>query len=255
MVGEQSSFVWYELMTTDVVAAKMFYAGVVGWSTEDVLMPGMTYTLLLAGDAQVAGLMSMPKEASDAGMMPAWLGYIGVDGADSAAAEVQRLGGRILGPPVDLPGVGRIAMVRDPQGAPFNLFKPALGGVRVVSNEPGHVGWHELHTNDWPKALEFYAEMFGWIKGDGLDMGPMGTYQIVKIGGLAIGGMFNSPGAQATQFWLYYFNVGDIDAATKRITDGGGRIAQSPTQVPGGNWILQAVDPQGAAFALLGPRT
>ncbi|MEP6884601.1 MAG: VOC family protein [Gammaproteobacteria bacterium] len=254
MAGEQSSFVWYELMTIDVAAAKAFYAGVVGWNTQDVPMPGMTYTLLLAGGAQIGGLMALPKEARDAGMTPTWAGYIGVGDADEAAAKAQRLGGAILGPPVDISGVGRFATVTDPQGALFNLFRPAVGGVRVVSSEPGHVGWHELHTRDWAKAFEFYADMFGWLKGEALDMGPLGTYQIFKIGGLAMGGMFNSPGAQATQFWLYYFNVEDIDAASRRVTDGGGKIAHGPNQVPGGNWILQAVDPQGAAFALLGPR-
>ncbi len=254
MAGEQSTFVWYELMTTDVAAAKAYYTGVVGWNTLDVPMPGMIYTLLRVGDTQTAGLMALPKEARDAGMRPAWVGYIGVGDADGAAAKVQGLGGDILGRPVDIPTVGRFATVADPQGALINLFKPAQRGQRIVSSEPGHIGWHELHTNDWPQAFEFYADMFGWVKGEALDMGPIGTYQIFKIGGLATGGMFNSPGAQATRFWLYYFNVDDIDAAAKRVTDGGGAIAQGPNQVPGGNWILQAADPQGAVFALSGPK-
>jgi predicted enzyme related to lactoylglutathione lyase len=254
MAGGQSSFVWYELMTTHVAAAKAFYADVVGWNIQDVPMAETTYSLLRVGDTQVAGLMALPKEARDAGMRPGWVGYIGVGDVDAAAAEVQQLGGSILGPPVDIPGVGRIAMITDPQGAPFNLFKPASPGERVVSNEPGHVGWHELHTNDWPKASDFYAKVFGWLKGEAFDMGPMGTYQLFKVGALAIGGMFNSPGAQAARFWLYYFNVGDIDAAAGRVTAGGGKIAHGPNQVPGGNWVLQAVDPQGAAFALVGSR-
>lgn len=254
MAGEQSSFVWYELMTTDVAAAKAFYADVVGWNTQDVPMPGMTYTLLRVGDTQIGGLMALPKEARDSGNKACWVGYVGVGDADGAAAKVKRLGGDVLGPPIDIPGVGRFAMVSDPQGATFNLFKPAIGGQRAVSPEAGHVGWHELHSNDWPRAFEFYADMFGWHKGDALDMGPMGTYQVFKVGGAAMGGMFNSPGAQAMRFWLYYFNVGDIDAAAQRVGGGGGKIAGDPTQVPGGNWILQAADPQGAVFALLGPR-
>lgn len=254
MAGEQSFFVWYELMTSDVAAAQAFYTDVIGWSTSDVPMPGMTYTLLRVGDAQIGGLMALPKEARDAGMQPSWVGYIGVGDADSAAAKVQRLGGHVLGAPMDIPGVGRFAMVTDPQGAVFNLFKPAIGGQRAVSAEAGHVGWHELHSDDWPAAFEFYAAMFGWDRGDALDMGPMGNYQLFKIGGAALGGMFNSPGARATRFWLYYFNVDNIDAAAKRVRDGGGKIARDATQVPGGNWILQAADPQGAVFALLGPR-
>lgn len=253
MEGEQGAFVWCELMTTDVAAAKSFYSGVVGWNILDVPMPGMTYSLLRVGDTQIAGLMPLPKEAKEAGVRPVWVGYIRVGDTDAAAAKVQQLGGHLLGPPIDIPTVGRFAAVTDPQGALFNLFKPAMGGQRNVSAGPGNLGWHELHTNDWPLAFEFYAGMFGWEKGETLDMGLMGNYQVFKIGGLAAGGMFNSPGAQATRFWLYYFNVGDIDVAAKRVTDGGGTIAQGPSQVPGGNWILQAADPQGAVFALSGP--
>ena len=99
--------------------------------------------------------------------------------------------------------------------------------------------------------------MFGWLKGDAMDMGPMGTYQLFTIGGAAVGAMFNSPAVHAdaaARFWLYYFNVGDIDAAAKRVGDGGGKITHGPQQVPGGRWIVQGSDPQGAAFALLGSK-
>jgi hypothetical protein len=111
-----------------------------------------------------------------------------------------------------------------------------------------------LHTTDWTDAFEFYSAMFGWLKGDAMDMGPMGTYQLFTIGGVPIGGMFNSPAAQAACFWLYYFNVEDIDAAAGRISENGGKIMRGPHEVPGGGWIVQAADPQGAAFALLGSR-
>jgi uncharacterized protein len=254
MPGTQSSFVWYELMTTDAAAAKTFYADVVGWKTQDVPMPGMTYTLLLMGETQVGGLMTLPQEARQAGMRPCWVSYIGVDDVDGAASKMQGLGGKIFREPSDIPGIGRFAVAADPQGAGFNLFKPLQSGQRAVSREPGHIGWHELHTHDWPKAFEFYSAMFGWLKGDGVDMGPMGTYQLFTIGGVPTGGMFNSPAAQQARFWLYYFVVGDIDAAARRVTDGGGKIMQGPQQVPGGDWIVQGADPQGAAFALVGKR-
>jgi predicted enzyme related to lactoylglutathione lyase len=254
MAGNQSSFVWYELMSSDVAAAKAFYSSVVGWNTQDMPMPGMTYTLLQMGETQVGGLMALPKEASDAGMKPCWVGYVGVDDADRAAAKVKQLGGKILMAPTDIPNVGRFAAVTDPQGAALNLFKPSQSGQRAVSLEPGQVGWHELHTNDWPQAFGFYTDMFGWLKGDSMDMGPMGTYQLFTINGTPSGAMFNSPAAQGARFWLYYFNVGNIDAAVKRVGDGGGKILQGPMQVPGDRWIVQAADPQGAAFALLGSR-
>jgi uncharacterized protein len=190
-------------------------------------------------------------------MRPCWGSYIGVDDVDGAASKVQGLGGKTFVAPTDIPNVGRFASVADPQGASFNLFKPTLPGQRIASTEPGHIGWHELHTSDWPKAFDFYSVMFGWLKGDSVDMGAMGTYQLFTIGDAPMGGMFNSPAANAdaaARFWLYYFNVGDIDAAAKRVSDGGGKIMQGPQQVPGGSWIVQAADPQGAAFALVGTR-
>jgi predicted enzyme related to lactoylglutathione lyase len=254
MAGAQSSFVWYELMSSDVAAAKAFYANVVGWSTQDMAMPGMTYTILQTGDTQVGGMMTLPKEASDAGMKPCWTSYIAVDDVDGAAAKLQGLGGKVFAAPTDIPDVGRFAVVADPQGASFNLFKPSQPGHRNVSKEPGQIGWHELHTNDSTKAFAFYNAMFGWLEGDAMDMGPLGTYQWFTIGGAAVGAMFNSPAAKTARFWLYYFNVGDIDAAAKRVGDGGGKIMHGPQQVPGGGWIVQAADPQGAAFALLGSR-
>ena len=254
MAAAQSSFVWYELLSSDVTASKTFYANVVGWNMQDMPMPGMSYTILRAGDTQVAGLMALPKEARDTGMKPCWVGYVGVHDADSAAAKAKRLGGAVLKEPADIPNVGRFAVVADPQGAAFNLFQPSEAGQPAVASEPGHIGWHELHASEWPKAFEFYSEMFGWSKGEGVDMGPMGTYQLFNIGGMAMGAMFNSPAAQKQRFWLYYFNVGDIDAAAKRISEEGGKIMLAPQQVPGGGWIVQAADPQGAAFALLGSR-
>jgi predicted enzyme related to lactoylglutathione lyase len=257
MAGTQSSFVWYELMSSDVAAAKAFYTKVVGWKTQDMPMPGMTYTILSAGDTQVGGMMTLPKDACDAGMKPCWGSYIEVDDVDGAASKVRSLGGKIYAAPADIPNVGRFAVVADPQGASFNLFKPAQPGERKVSSEPGFIGWHELHTNDAPKAFDFYSAMFGWLKGDAMDMGPMGKYQLFTIGGAAVGAMFNSPAAHANaapRFWMYYFNVGDIDAAAKRVGDGGGKIMFGPQQVPGGSWIVQAMDPQGAAFALVGSR-
>jgi predicted enzyme related to lactoylglutathione lyase len=253
-MSSQKSFVWYELMSTDVAAAKSFYGKVVGWDTEDVPMPGMTYTLLRVKDTQIGGMMTLPPEARDAGMKPCWVGYIAVDEVDSAAVEVRRLGGKVYREPADIPNVGRFAVVADPQGAAFNLFKANQSGQRTVSSAPGNIGWHELHTADWPKAFEFYHSMFGWLKGDAVDMGPMGTYQLFTIDGTPAGGMFNSPAATAARFWLYYFNVGDIDAAAERVSSAGGTIMHGPQQVPGGSWIVQAADPQGAAFALVGAK-
>lgn len=254
MSNSINTFVWYELLSTDVAAAKSFYGSVIGWHANDVPMPGMTYTLLSTGDRQVGGMMTIPPQMAEAGMKPFWTAHIGVEDVDAAAARLKQLGGSILRPPTDIAGVGRFSAAADPQGARFCLFQPSQPGERKISREPGQIGWHELHTKDWPSALAFYRAMFGWIPAEGVDMGPMGTYQLFTIAGSAAGGMFNSEAARPECFWLYYFNVEDIDAAAKLVGAGGGSIMQGPHQVPGGDWIVQAKDPQGAAFALLGMR-
>lgn len=252
MTTEQGSFVWYELITGDRAAAEDFYAKVVGWTMVDSSLTDIRYTLAQVGDRPVAGLMGFPPDMPDP--KPGWLGYILVDDVDAMAERVQKAGGALYRAPGDIPGVGRFSVVADPQGAVFMLFRgdgPPPAGL--APNTPGRPAWHELHTRDWEAAFAFYEGLFGWKKAEAIDMGPMGTYQIFATGDLSIGGMFNNPEAPAP-FWLYYFVVEDIDAAVERTTNAGGKIINGPVQVPGEMWIINAIDPQGAIFALVGPR-
>ncbi|MBI5086047.1 MAG: VOC family protein [Acidobacteria bacterium] len=251
---QQSRFVWYELMTNDTAAAKEFYGKVVGWTMQDLPGPAMTYTMLNAGGVDVGGLMAFPPGVCGPDAKPAWLGYVGVDDVDAAAAQLEKLGGKVHRTPCDIPNVGRFAVVADPQGAVFYLFRPSQSGGPEPDPAPGRICWRELHASDWPAAFEFYSAMFGWQKGQAMDMGPMGTYQLFTIDGAGAGAMFNSPAAQQARFWLFYFIVEDIDAAVARVTAAGGKILMGPAPVPENRWIVQATDPQGAMFALLGTR-
>jgi uncharacterized protein len=256
MPASHGRFTWYELMTTDTGAAKKFYSSVVGWGTQDVPMPGMTYTLLTAGETRVAGLMELMEKAREMGAPPGWLGYVAVDDVDATTEQAKRLGGSVHMPPMDIPDVGRFAVLADPQGAALGLFRWAdpSPGQDSEPGVPGHTGWHELMASDWEKAFAFYSALFGWQKGEAADLGPMGTYQPFSAGGQEVGGMFNKPPAVPACFWLYYFNVGDFDAAVERVKAGGGTIVNGPMEVPGGSWIVQATDPQGAMFALVGQK-
>jgi predicted enzyme related to lactoylglutathione lyase len=249
-----NTFVWYELMTTDLDAAEAFYAGVVGWNAQDSGMPGMRYTRMLAGSTPVAGAMTLPQEVCDAGGRPGWMGYIGVPDADAAVEKLTQAGGKVHRPPADIPGIGRFAVVADPQGATFALFQPHGGAQEPASPmSPGHIGWHELYAGDGAEAFAFYSGQFGWSKGDAMDMGPMGTYQLFAAGGLPIGGMMTKPPAIPQPYWGFYFTVPEINAAVDRVKSGGGQVLNGPMEVPGGAWIIQGLDPQGAAFALVAP--
>lgn len=183
------------------------------------------------------------------------MGYIGVEDVDAYAARVKESGGSILRPPDDIPGVGRFAVLADPDGAVFMLFKgsseqgPAPGALGT----PGHIGWHELHAGNGEGAFAFYSKLFGWTRAEALDMGPLGVYQVFATGGSPVGGMMTRTPDTPTSFWLYYFNVEAIDAALKRTEEGGGKLLMGPRQVPGGAWIAQCLDPQGALFAMVAP--
>jgi hypothetical protein len=257
MVNSHGRFVWYELMTTDMEAAKAFYANVVGWGTRDASMPGLAYTLFTAGEASVSGLMVLPEDArKKMGAKPTWIGYVGVNDVDAAADRIKHLGGAVHFSPKEIPNVSRFAVVSDPQMATLALFKWLKPGQAEPAelSAPGRVGWHELLAADWEQALAFYGELFGWQKADA-DIGAMGTYALFSAGGQTIGGMFTKPAMVPVPFWLYYFNIGDIDAAAKRVKAGRGQILNGPIAVPGGNWIVQCTDPQGAMFALVGKRS
>lgn len=246
-------FVWYELATTDAAAAESFYTGIVGWKPQDSGQPAMKYTLLLADQVPIAGLMALPKEARDAGARPGWTGYVGVDDVDTYAGRVTEAGGRVHVPPTDIPNVGRFAMVADPQGAVFSLFQPSSDMPQPAHDpmKPGLVGWHELMAVDGKTAFDFYAGLFGWTRSEAMDMGAMGVYQLFAAGKDAIGGMMTKPAAMPIPFWNFYFQVDAIGAAMERLTARGGKVINGPMEVPGGAWIVQALDPQGAMFSLV----
>jgi predicted enzyme related to lactoylglutathione lyase len=247
---KQGDFVWYELATADLDAAQAFYEGISAWSIEPSGMPGMDYRLAKVGDRQVAGLMPIMDMMED--KTPRWRGYIGVDDVDAMAGRVKDAGGAVHFGPDDIPTVGRFAVCADPQGALFMIFKGAGDPPPEITPEtPGAIGWHELTSSAWEPAWTFYSGLFGWEKEIAVDLGDMGTYQTFTINGVHAGGMMTAPGAPA---WRYYITVDDIDAAAQKITDGGATIQMGPHEVPGGAWIVMAADPQGASFAVSGPK-
>jgi predicted enzyme related to lactoylglutathione lyase len=245
-------FVWYELLANDQAVATAFYPKVLGWSTEAWKTPpgAPPYTMWTNAGKSFGGLMDLPEEARKAGAPSHWLGYIAVPDTDAALTKAKQYGAKALMGPIDLPEVGRIAVIADPQGAVIALFTPSTAGSEPPAHPAiGGVSWRELATDDWKKAWDFYQDLFGWQKGEAMDMGPMGTYQILTLGGPPFGAMFNRPPQIPVSNWLYYFRVADLDAAIEKTKAGGGKILNGPMDVPGGR-IAQCMDPQGAAFAL-----
>jgi predicted enzyme related to lactoylglutathione lyase len=242
----RGKFVWHELLTTDTTGAAAFYPKVLPWRSQPSSMPG--YNLWMAGQAQVGGLMVLPPDA--AGTPPHWLIYIGTPNVDATAEHAQRLGAKVWKAATDIPNVGRFAVLADPQGATFAVFTPAPGGGGTPPPGPGVFSWHELATTDVAGALRFYGELFGWTKGPGHDMGPMGIYQIIERFGSQVGGMANVQGPATPPSWLSYVQVADSGKAVAAAKGAGARLLHGPVEVPGGSWIALFLDPQGGAFAV-----
>ena len=255
IVNSYGRFAWYELMTSDIDGAKDFYAKVVGWSTRDASSPGMTYVLFTVGETVVAGLMRLQDDTRKMDARPHWIGYVGVDDVDAAADRIKLRGGAVHVPPTDISNFSRFSVFTDPQTAALGVLKGKRAGDRQPADMSGcgRVGWHELIATDRESALAFYSELFGWQQA-GADVNALGTYQLFSVGGETIGGMVTGPATMPASFWLYYFNVGEIDAAANRVTAGGGQILGGALELPGGSWVIQCADPQGAAFALEGKR-
>lgn len=252
MSDKNGNFVWYDLMTTDAKAAESFYKSVLGWEAKDAGV-AKPYTIFSVGAAGVAGMMQINQHECPAGTQPGWSGYVLVDDVDACASTIEAAGGSVRRPGEDIPGVGRFAVVADADGAVFQLFKDA-GGTPMTPPAPGAhgtIGWHELHAGDGPSAFAFYSGIFGWTKGEAMDMGELGVYQLFASGGEPVGGMMTKTPETPAPFWLYYFNVDGLDAAIERATAGGGKVLMGPQQVPGGSWIVQCLDPQGAMFAMV----
>ena len=265
MSDDQGRFIWYELMTPDVEAAKRFYGEVVGWAAQDMPMgegdhdhpDGHAYTMLEADGAAVGGAMPLSDEHRAQGVPPNWTGYVCVDDCDAAVENAKSLGGAVMRPPTDIPGIGRFAIIADPHGAVTAIMKPvppAEPRSRPPRGTLGHAGWHELYAGDAEADIPFYRDLFGWTETGRHDMGPMGVYHLFGNVDGEVGGIMTKPAQLPVACWCYYFEVDDVDAAAQRVKQAGGAVVMGPMDVPGGSRVVQATDPQGANFALVKTR-
>lgn len=255
----EGDFIWYELMTADAEGSKQFYDALIGWNIGEPAAEYKGYRMINRSDGKFAGgVMELTSEMQQHGARPTWLAYISVNDVDRATKSVENAGGKTLMAPFDIPNVGRIAMVTDPQGAPFYLMKaiPPANDPNAVSDvfspsEQQRVGWNELQTSDVEGARRFYGQQFGWTSDDSMPMGEMGDYRFLKHHGLNTGAVFNANNGQPPH-WRFYFRVPSISSAKATVEAKGGTIQMGPHQVPTGEWIVVGSDPQGAEFALVG---
>lgn len=262
-LADQGNFIWYELMTNDAAAAGSFYAAVIkGWTFGERVPTDVDYRMIQRSDGgNAGGVLQLTDEMRSGGARPVWLGYLHVKDVDSSVAAIKSDGGQAMREPWDQPGVGRLAMVTDPQGAPFYLMDPippesdpnAVSDVFSV-DQPERVRWNELSTSDPDGAIDFYTRHFGWTQEGEMDMGEFGKYRFVQKNGVGIGAVMPRMPEMPVSLWSFYVGVDDIDRAAAAITDNGGKILNGPMEIPGGEFALNGMDPQGASFGLVGPR-
>ena len=242
-------FVWYELTTPDVDAAIKFYPRFTNWGTQKF---DENYTMFTTGGLPIGGVFRLNDDMRAKGVPPNWMPYVECDDVDATAAKAKSLGATIMMGPDDIPGTGRFAVVQDPQGAVFGIYKSinksiAWDGKNVV----GRFSWHELMTTDHEKAAKFYNALFNWSQISEMDMGGGQMYSMYGQNGTMYGGMFsmNEEWGGMHPFWLVYIHVKDVGKAVEIATKNGGSVKRPQMDIPGGSIAILG-DPQGAGFAL-----
>src|SRR5262249_4924613 len=146
-------------------------------------------------------------------------------------------GAKVWNGPMDIPSVGRFAVLADPWGAEFAIFTPEQDMPRNAEPQAGEFSWHELTTSDVDGAMKFYADVFGWEAMPAIDMGPDGVYQGFGAGGVMMGGIYRKPPQLPANAWLHYVRVPNLDDAVAAAKAHGATITTPPLEVPGGDVI------------------
>lgn len=255
------AFIWYELMTSDANGAARFYGAVVGWTIAGEPDPkaDMDYRMLGRDDGgHAGGMLRLSAEMQRHGAHTIWLPYFHVPDVDAAIAAMLADGANVIMPAVDHE-VGRFAMLSDPQGVVFYLMKPVppVGMEHRQSdvfapNTAQHVAWNELASPDLAGAKAFYGKHFGFTFDNVMPMGPAGDYCFIAHHGLQLGGIMQQEAGTGGAQWVMYFRVPNVTSAKAAIEAGGGQVLRGPHEVPGGDHVVIALDPQGARFGVVG---
>jgi predicted enzyme related to lactoylglutathione lyase len=188
--------------------------------------------------------------AGKPGVPTHWLAYTSVENVDGAVEKAQSLGAEVLVPPMDIPNVGRMAILRDPQGAAFAPFKSTTPPSPEEKPMPGFFCWEELQANDPEAAAKFYAEVYGWkVRPPESMSDPHGYWHVMRGDGKDVGGMMKAHGGTPPS-WLSYVAVANVDTVTAKAQGLGAKVLVEPRDVKGAGRFSVLMDPQNGVFAL-----
>ena len=255
------AFIWYELMTSDANAASRFYGDVVDWTIAGQPAPqaDMDYRMINRDDGgHAGGVLQLSPDMQAHGARTTWLPYFHVADVDAAIAAMEADGALVIMPAVDHE-VGRFAMLADPQGVVFYVMKPIppagmenMASDVFASNTAQHVAWNELASPDLAGAKAFYGKHCGFTFDNVMPMGPMGDYCFIDHHGQTLGAIMQRQDESMPAQWVMYVRVPNVNTAKAAIEVGGGTVLNGPHEVPGGDHVIIALDPQGAKFGVVG---
>lgn len=260
MTKPTGGFIWYELMTTNPDGAAAFYGPIVGWTIvgePDPAAPVEYRHILRSDGGSGGGVLKLTEQMCANGGRPIWAGYLHVADIDAALDAIRADGGSVLMPKTTI-DVGSFALVADPQGVPHYVMTPVPPADNPHAESdvydrfaPERFAWNELLSPDLEAARAFYAKHYNFEFNSSMPMGPMGDYCFIDHGGETIGAIMQKPAEVPVGLWNFYIRVADIDNAARQVKELGGQVLQGPMEVPGGDWVLNGIDPQGAAFSLV----
>ncbi len=253
MTQHYGRFVGHDLMTTDVAAAMTFYRSLFPeWSVETIefrgeIGGGASYHRIRVGSEDLGGMTAL---AGDAGLTSHWIGSVSVDDCVAAVRRAENCGGRCLVPTVDVPNVGKFALVQDSQGAVIKPFEVAKPNDRSPVSTQGQIVWDELLAPNISGSRRFYETVFGWSSVEAPIEGT-GNFVTFKVGQQDVAGGLSKPvGELRSAQWYPYFAADDVDARSARAVELGATTCVPPREIPGIGRFAMHADPTGAMFAL-----
>ncbi len=240
-------FVWRDLVSEDPEAVKPFYAGLFGWEFEESRALGAPYTLVRSGGQYIAGISRNRRPRPDQPVSQ-WLSFISVADVDRAIVQTKAAGGRVLAGPLDLPNVGRGAVVLDPEGAPVGLLRSKIGDpVDTPAPALNRFLWTEHLSRNPQASAEFYAALAD-LQVRKMDFSGQPYWVLVR--GRERAALLRNPTTVDQPIWLAYVHVTDPAASAARAAQLGGRVLLAPRkELRNGSFALIA-DPTGAVLAL-----
>ncbi len=244
-----SKFVWFEYVSTEAPKAQGFYGELFGWGTKKVPLPGGDYTVIAQADVTIGGYLPTPESAPKQAM---WLTHLRVDDAKAAAQKAKSLGGKILMDAEKIGTVGTKAVVADPHGGVLALWQPTDANEKSSPVADHRFCWNELTSKDPAASVAFYQSLGGFGT-EGMDMGPMGTYHLLKQGDVPTAGIMKPPMPEAPHAWTPYVQVPNADASIEKAKRLGATILVPPMDIPNVGRFAIFADPQGAVLGILQP--